>query len=407
MFELLKKIRQKYQAPEDVSEIIHKRNRFHLRFVFGFSVLFGMITLIVFTLKERTGSLQATTVMYYLYYIIVGIIGLSLCFTKSGKLTPSIAVFAFFGIICGFYFLMRPISTAILYYVGFMFFMIILFDYNPFVLAVSVILYQVLISILIICKVRITSETVSVSNWINMFLTSACIIYLAFWKRSGLLKKFSVEKSIEQEKNKSEELLLNLLPRKVMEQLRDTGKASPEHFDETTVLFAEIVNFTELSEKLAAPELVKILNEVFGKFDAIVEKNSCVRIKTTGEIYMAVCGLPVKDEKHAEHIIFCAKQFIRYIEEYNQTAENKIYIRVGLNSGKVIAGIVGIKKYIYDIFGDTVNTASRMESMSSKMQINISENTYNLVKDKFLFKKQSPIQVKGKGTMQTYLLDEE
>ncbi|MCR5401971.1 MAG: adenylate/guanylate cyclase domain-containing protein, partial [Treponema sp.] len=123
-------------------------------------------------------------------------------------------------------------------------------------------------------------------------------------------------------------------------------------------------------------------------------------------IYMAVCGLPEANEKHAENMIFCAKQILSFVEKYNQTSKEKIKIKIGLNSGKVIAGIVGIRKYIYDIFGDTVNTASRMETSSRAMEINVSEHTYQLVKEKFNFKKQDAIQVKGKGLMQTYYLDD-
>ena len=119
---------------------------------------------------------------------------------------------------------------------------------------------------------------------------------------------------------------------------------------------------------------------------------------------MAVCGLPVPEEHHAEKMTECAIKFVKYIEEYNKTAEEKVRIRVGLNSGKVVAGIVGIKRYIYDVFGDTVNTACRMENLSKEMKILSTINTYNLVKDKFTFVPQPPVLVKGKGMLETYYI---
>ena len=405
MLNFLKQLFTQYKAPPEVSDVIHKRNRFHLKFVFGFSTIFGMITIFISLLINNTGLVSTERILYYFYYIVVGVIGLALTFTKSGKYTPSVALYLFFGTIYTYYFFARPIYIALLYYLGFMFVLIILFEYNPFILAYSVIGYHIFLILLLSfipnCPVHIPAIT-----WVNIVLVNACIIYLTFWKRHALLKKFAVEKNIHQEKAKSEELLLNILPQKVMEQLRDTGKSNPEYFDNTTVLFAEIVNFEELNTKLNTENLVNKINEIYEAFDSIIAKNHSVRIKTTGAVYMAVCGLPEPDPNHAENIVFCAKQIISFIEKYNQESKEKISIRIGLNSGKVIAGIVGIKKYIYDIFGDTVNTASRMETLSQAMKVNVSENTYALVKDKFNFVKQNAIQVKGKGQMQTYYLDD-
>ena len=129
-----------------------------------------------------------------------------------------------------------------------------------------------------------------------------------------------------------------------------------------------------------------------------------MRIKTMGEIYMAVCGLPEPNPHHAEHSVACAKEFVEYIQKHNENSPVQLKVRAGVSSGSVIAGIVGIKKYIYDIFGDTVNTAYRMKGLSSPMQIKVSPVTYDLVKEKFDFEKQTPIDVKGKGMMDTYNL---
>ena len=405
MFEAYKKLYAKYKAPKEMSDSIHKRNRFHLNFMWGFSLLFGLFTLTGYLLVSRDNEINRELVCYYLAYIIGGVLGLVLTLTKSGKHTPPVAIIILFGSIYTYYLYSRPFHLAILYYIAFMFFMIILFDYNPFIITYAIVGYHFILGILLIVLPN-SNMKLPWNIAINVFLVNGCMIYLAFWKRRALLKRWQVEKSIEAEKAKSEALLLNILPEKVMKQLRDTGKSSPEFFDNTTVLFAEIVNFEELNEKLETEGLVDKLNEIFEAFDAIVAKNHSVRIKTTGSVYMAVCGLPEPNENHAENMVFCAKQIVSYIEKYNQTAENKISIRVGLNSGKVIAGIVGIRKYIYDIFGDTVNTASRMQTLSKEMSVNVSENTYALVKDKFNFIKQDAIQVKGKGEMNTYYLDD-
>lgn len=405
MLDFYKKLCAKYKAPKHISDEIHKRNRFHLIFVYGFSTLFGILTLFIALLANKNSEIGKERVFYYLYYIVVGLIGLILSFAKSGKHTPSIALIAFFASIYTYYFYSRPVYVSLLYYFAFMFVIIILFDYNPFVLTYTIVGYHIILGILTVVVPNSTG-VLPFKIALNFVLANFCIIYLSFWKRRILLKRYEVEKNIQEEKEKSEELLLNILPEKIMKQLRDTGKSNPEIFENTTVLFAEIVNFDELNEKLETQGLVDKLNEIYEDFDSIVEKNHSVRIKTTGALYMAVCGLPEPNEKHAENMVFCAKQIISFIEKYNQNSKEKVSIRVGLNSGKVIAGIVGIRKYIYDIFGDTVNTASRMQTLSKEMSVNVSENTYALVRDKFNFKKQDAIQVKGKGSMQTYYLDD-
>lgn len=405
MFEKFKKLEKKYRASEEVSREIHNKNRFHMKFVFGFSTLFGIVTILATILGTKSGELNKSLILYYLFYIVVGVIGLVLTFTKSGRYTPSIALLIFFGASFSYYILTRPLYLALFYYLTFLFFLIIFFDFNPFVLTYSLLGLHLLL-VLLLALLPSYSNHIYSKTWLNIVMVNACLIYLSFWKRRSVLKQFEVEKNIREEKKRSEDLLLNILPPKIMAELRDTGKSNPEYFENTTVLFAEIENFDELNSQMQAEELVQIINDVYEEFDSIIEKNNCVRIKTTGSIYMAVCGLPEANEKHAENMIFCAKQILSFVEKYNQTSKEKIKIKIGLNSGKVIAGIVGIRKYIYDIFGDTVNTASRMETSSRAMEINVSEHTYQLVKEKFNFIKQDAVQVKGKGLMQTYYLDD-
>ena len=211
-------------------------------------------------------------------------------------------------------------------------------------------------------------------------------------------------RELEKEKEKTEELLLNTLPLKVVNDLKENGKTEPESFEEVTVFFSDIVGFTNLSAHLNPDLLIKELNLIFTAFDDIMTKNQCERIKTIGDAYLAVCGMPEKNEHHAENMIRAAIEIRNYLENRNSLSEINWKIRIGIHSGKVIGGIVGIRKYIYDVFGDTINTTSRMESNSRPMEINVSETTYGLVKDTFQFTPRKPMEIKGKGMMKMYFL---
>ena len=149
----------------------------------------------------------------------------------------------------------------------------------------------------------------------------------------------------------------------------------------------------------------KFIKKEFTAFDNIMEKNQCERIKTIGDAYLAVCGLPVPNEMNAINIINSAIEIIEYLKYRNNKSEIEWKIRIGIHSGKVVGGIVGVKKYIYDVFGDTINTASRMETNSEPMRINVSETTYLLTKEKHKFIERGSLTVKGKGTMKMYFLD--
>jgi len=212
-------------------------------------------------------------------------------------------------------------------------------------------------------------------------------------------------KELAQEKEKTEELLLNTLPLKVVNQLKENGKSEPESFDNVTVYFSDIVGFTNISSSLEPSTLISELSNMFTVFDDIMTKHQCERIKTIGDAYLAVSGMPLKNKNHAENMIKAASEIKDYLEERNKKTEVKWRIRIGIHSGKVVGGIVGVRKYIYDVFGDTINTASRMESNSEPMRINVSEATYTILKDKFKFIERDTIEVKGKGSMKMYFLE--
>ena len=212
------------------------------------------------------------------------------------------------------------------------------------------------------------------------------------------------QRNVELEREKSEKLLLNILPAKVAEELKEEGICKPQYFENVTLFFSDFVGFTQVSVEMEPETLISHLNEMFSKFDEIMEKYNCERIKTIGDAYLAVCGIPHVDSNHAENILKASMEIRDYLEERKKTIKPEWEARMGVHSGSAVGAIVGTKKYIYDIFGDLVNTASRMESNSEPNKINVSESTWSLVKDKFTFEKREPVMVKGKGLMEMYFL---
>lgn len=209
---------------------------------------------------------------------------------------------------------------------------------------------------------------------------------------------------LQAEQEKSERLLLNILPKPIADRLKRGESTIVDAFPEVTVLFADLAGFTGLSTTLSPADLVGWLNEVFSEFDALAEQHGLEKIKTIGDAYMAVGGLPTPRKDHA----FCAANMAldmqSAISRINARNKSALRIRVGLHSGPVIAGIIGTKKFIYDLWGDTVNTASRMESHGHPGHIQVTEATYQLVKDQFFMVRRGSVEVKGKGHMTTYLL---
>jgi|GEM_PF-706080 Adenylate cyclase, family 3 (some proteins contain HAMP domain) len=209
---------------------------------------------------------------------------------------------------------------------------------------------------------------------------------------------------LEAEQAKSEQLLLNVLPAAIALRLKHNENNIAESFGEVTVMFADIVGFTELSSRISATAVVQVLNDIFSAFDHLADRHGLEKIKTIGDAYMVVGGLPTARSDHAEAIAAMAIDMLLEIRRLSLTHEEPFSIRIGINTGPVVAGVIGLKKFIYDLWGDTVNIASRMESHGITGCIQVTTETYEILKDKYTFEKRGSIQVKGKGYMTTYLL---
>lgn len=211
---------------------------------------------------------------------------------------------------------------------------------------------------------------------------------------------------IEKEKEKSESLLLNILPVEVANELKNQGFAKAQQFDDVSVLFTDFVGFTRISQNLKPKELVGEINKYFSQFDKIMEKYGVEKIKTIGDAYMAVSGLPTADPDHAENILKAAIEIRDFVK--NQKDQGGLFdVRIGINSGSVVAGIIGIKKYAYDIWGDAVNVAARMESNSEVGRINVSDTTYFKLRHLYEFEHRGKIMAKNKGEIDMYFLNDE
>ena len=209
---------------------------------------------------------------------------------------------------------------------------------------------------------------------------------------------------LRQEKERSEQLLLNILPAEIAERLMRTNKSPAEHFEEATILFADIVGFTSISARIEPLQLVAGLNQIFSAFDQLTEKYGLEKIKTIGDAYMVVGGLPASRPDHCEAIANMALDMQAYMQEVENIFGESLQIRIGINTGPVIAGVIGIKKFIYDLWGDAVNVASRMESHGKPGYIQVTEATYLKLQNKYLLEPRGTIEVKGRGEMMTYWL---
>jgi adenylate cyclase len=214
-------------------------------------------------------------------------------------------------------------------------------------------------------------------------------------------------RDLQREKERAEKLLLNIMPRAVYEELRDYGSTTPQRFESASVLLLDFVGFTDMAVANDPTTTIAELNDIFSAFDRIVELYGCERLKTMGDAYMAVSGLPEANPDHAVNIAKVALRMRRYIDRRNAAHPEAWRCRIGVHTGSIIGSVVGVQKYVYDIFGPGVNLAARMESLAEPMQIVISKDTYALLQDEFACTDLGEVDVKGFERQRIYSLDAE
>jgi class 3 adenylate cyclase len=223
----------------------------------------------------------------------------------------------------------------------------------------------------------------------------------------GMLERKVEERTAQlaQEQAKSRDLLTNILPESVIGELSATGHVQPIRHEEATVLFADLVNFTQASASMPASRMVGELNEIFEAFDEITHREGVEKIKTIGDAYMAAAGLSGDAGGHAQRCVRAAVEMVRYLADRNRGSAFKWQVRIGMHSGPLVSGVVGKRKYAFDIWGDTVNLASRVQSVSEPDCINVSAYTYDLIKGEFNCTYRGKVTAKGKGEIDMYFVD--
>ena len=217
-------------------------------------------------------------------------------------------------------------------------------------------------------------------------------------------REFVRQRELASERQRSDDLLHNILPQSIASRLRQSPSSIAESAEEASVLFADIVGFTPLSMRLPPEEVVQLLDTLFNRFDDLCDDRAVEKIKTIGDAYMAVSGIPLPNPDHAGTIVELAFDMQRAAAEVSPVWPSPLALRIGIASGPVVAGVIGHRKFAYDLWGDTVNTASRMESHGRPNRIQVCEPTYRLLRDRYAFGERQTTDIKGKGPMATYFL---
>ena len=247
-------------------------------------------------------------------------------------------------------------------------------------------------------------QLISLATGIGLLLI--LVLAIGLYRRNKFVN--NAKRLIENEKERSDLLLLNILPEETATELKDNGKVKAKRFDSVSVMFTDFKGFTAYSDKLSPEELVDSIDFYYSKFDEIIEKHGLEKIKTVGDAYMCAGGLPDPDPDNAHKMIEAAIEIAEFVKESKKNDPDdmtRFDIRIGINTGPVVAGVVGKKKFAYDIWGDTVNIASRMESNSEPGKINVSETTYQLIKDQYKCTYRGEIEAKNKGMMKMYFVE--
>ncbi len=247
----------------------------------------------------------------------------------------------------------------------------------------------------------LSATVVTVFFVMNLGTVSAiAVTLLAFF----VSQKNSLFRLLRLEQDKSENLLLNILPKEIAAILKNESRTIADHYAGATVLFADMVGFTPLSAELAPVEMVELLNEAFSFFDSLLDKYEVEKIRTIGDSYMVASGVPRRRPDHAQALVRMALEMRDYVATHTFRSGRRVSFRIGLNSGSVIAGVIGRRKFVYDVWGDAVNVASRMESHGLSGAIQVTRATYELIKDEFVCEQRGAVNVKGKGEMEVWFV---
>jgi adenylate cyclase len=243
--------------------------------------------------------------------------------------------------------------------------------------------------------------TVTVFFILNISTVSAITIFLLAYFVNEKNRLFTL---LRGEQAKSETLLLNILPKDIAAILKNETRTIADHYTEASILFADMVGFTPLSAQLAPAEMVDLLNEAFSFFDSLLDKYNVEKIRTIGDNYMVASGVPRRHAQHAQALVCMALEMRDFIASHTFRNGRQVSFRIGINSGPVIGGVIGKRKFVYDVWGDAVNVASRMESHGLGGTIQITRSTYELIKDEFICEPRGTVNVKGKGEMEVWLV---
>jgi guanylate cyclase len=247
----------------------------------------------------------------------------------------------------------------------------------------------------------LSPTTITVFFILNIGVVSTIAIFLLAYFVGEKNRLFTL---LRGEQLKSENLLLNILPREIAAILKNESRTIADHYTEASILFADMVGFTPLSARLAPVEIVELLNEAFSYFESLVDKYNVEKIRTIGDSYMVVSGVPRMRSDHAQSLVRMALDMREYLAAHTFQNGQRLSFRIGINSGPVIGGVIGKRKFVYDVWGDAVNVASRMESHGMGGTIQITRATYDLIKDEFICQSRGTVDVKGKGEMEAWLV---
>jgi len=226
---------------------------------------------------------------------------------------------------------------------------------------------------------------------------------LTYRRFLDLEKAEEQNRQLEKTFEENQRLLHSILPKPIAEKIQAGQQTIVKRFESVSILFADIVGVTILSEKLSPQKVVDILNGLFSKFDDLTDKYQLEKIKTIGDAYMVAAGVPEEKDNHAQLMFAFAKEMLQTLQDFNQTMGGNLKIRIGISSGPVVAGVIGKKKFAYDLWGDTVNTAARMEANGRADCIQVSPTTHVILKKETVFEKIPKVEIKGKGLMDVYL----